>query len=56
MMNGDQIVIGFIESVREIAQQGDTTPALDRVEEALRQIQQDTTNGFKQIQKDTEDI
>jgi hypothetical protein len=56
MMNGDQIVIGFIESVREIAQRGDTTPALDRVEEALRQIQRDMINGFKQIQKDTEDI
>jgi hypothetical protein len=56
MMNCDQFVIGFIESVREIAQQGDTTPALDRVEEALRQIQHDTTNGFKQIRKDTEDI
>jgi hypothetical protein len=46
MMNCDQFVIGFIESVREIAQRGDTTPALSRVEEALRQIQQDTTNGF----------
>ncbi|KAB8067030.1 hypothetical protein BDV29DRAFT_163902 [Aspergillus leporis] len=56
MMNCDQFVIGFIESVREIAQRGDTTPALSRVEEALRQIQQNTTNGFKQIQKDTEDI
>jgi hypothetical protein len=56
MMNCDQFVIGFIESVREIAQRGDTTPALSRVGEALHQIQQDTTNGFKQIQKDTEDI
>jgi hypothetical protein len=56
MMNCDQFVIGFIESVRKIAQRGDTTPALSRVEEALRQIQQDTTNGFKQIRKDTEDI
>jgi hypothetical protein len=48
--------LDFIESVREIAPQGDTTSALGRVEEALRQIQQDTTNGFKQIRKDTEDI
>jgi hypothetical protein len=38
MMNCDQFIIGFIESVREITQRGDTTPALSRVEEALRQI------------------
>jgi hypothetical protein len=37
-MNYDQFVIEFIESVREIAQQGDTTPALDHVEKALYQI------------------
>jgi hypothetical protein len=38
MTNWSQFVIGFIESMCEIAQQGDTTPAMSRVEEALRQI------------------
>jgi hypothetical protein len=55
-MNYEQLVIGFIESVREVAQGGDSTAAMIRVEEALRHIQQNTDNGFKQIRKDTEDI
>jgi hypothetical protein len=35
IMNYNQFIIGFIKSVCEIAQQGDTTPALDQVEETL---------------------
>jgi hypothetical protein len=52
-INWDQFVIRFIESVREFAQQGGPTVALSRVEEALHQIQQNTTIAFTKLQKDT---
>ncbi|KAB8070612.1 hypothetical protein BDV29DRAFT_180689 [Aspergillus leporis] len=50
-MNYEQLVIGFIESVREVAQGGDSTAAMVRVEEALRHIHKTQTTASSRSER-----